>query len=250
MIRAVAGRELRSLFCSPLAWAILATTALIVGVLYLYLIDLFIQRQGATTGAGDVYGVTDWVIVPSLNLVGFIGLFVIPLITMRLVAEERRNGTLSLLLSAPVPIARIILGKFIAALAFAALLALIPAAMGLTLIGATSPDYGQWLAALLGTVLLLAAFIAVGLLASCLTDSPVLAAVIAYAALLLLWIIHLAAQGDGQTAQILNWLSPIEHQGRFQRGLVDTGDITYYLLITGLFLLLSIRRLDAERLQA
>lgn len=241
-------RELRSMFLSPTAWGILAAVSLIVGVLYVYFINLFIQRRAGEVE--ELYGVTDWVIAPSFNVVAFTGLFVMPLITMRLISEERRNGTLSLLLSAPVSAGRIVLEKFVAAFIFAVLLTLIPAMMGLTLVGATTPDYGQFLAALLGTVLLLAAFVAVGELVSTLTASPVLAATVSYGILLLLWILHVAATGGGEIAGVLKWLSLIEHQSRFQRGLVSTGDVIYYVLVTGLCLMLSIRRLDAERLQA
>lgn len=250
MILAIAGRELRSLFLSPLAWAVLAVSGVIVAVLFIYFIDLFVQRQSGVFGASGLYGVTDWVVAPSLGALGFVGLFVMPLITMRLISGERQGGTLTLLISSPVPVAHIVLGKFLAAAVFAVLLALIPVLMSLALIPGTSLDYGQFAAAFLGTVLMLLAFAAVGELVSSLTASPVLAAVITYGVLLLLWIIEIAARGGGQATALLKWLSILGHQNGFQRGLVNTADLAYYVLIIALFLLLGVRRMDAERLRS
>lgn len=251
MIFTVAARELRSLFLSPLAWVVLAVTGLIVGVLFVYFINVFVQSQAMTSGnAGSVYGVTDWVISPCLSVLGFIGLFVMPLITMRLVSEERHNGTLTLLLSSPVPVPQIVLGKFLAVCVFALLMTLLPVIMGLSLVGGTHLDYGQFAVASGGTLLMLMAFAAVGELVSTVAASPVLAAMITYGVLLLLWITQVVAQSGGGALAILKWTSILQHQETFQRGLVDSTDTAYYLLVIALFLLLSIRRLDAERLQA
>jgi ABC-2 type transport system permease protein len=123
-----------------------------------------------------------------------------------------------------------------------------PLLMALALSFGTELDFGQLFAGLLGLLLMLAAFTAIGLYISCLTQHPTVAAVITFGMLFMLWIINWASQAE--TGEALRWLSMVRHQESFYRGIIDSSDICYYLLIIVLFLLLGIRRLDAERLQA
>jgi ABC-2 type transport system permease protein len=248
MIRAIAGRELKSLFLSPLAWTILAVLQGITAWIFLIQLDRFLSLQPQLAHMEGAPGATDIIVVPLFNLLGILLLMVIPLLTMRLISEEHRNRTLPLLLSSPLAASSIVLGKFLAILAFAAMITACVVLMGLSLYAGTQPDLGELASAACGMVLLAAAFSAIGLYISCLTRQPGIAAVATFGALFMLWIVHWAGQTGESANEILAWLSIIKHQQSFQSGLLNSRDIGYYLIVTLFFLLLSIRRRDAERL--
>ena len=249
MIRAIAGRELKSLFLSPLAWIILAAVTGIAAWIFLIQLDQFLNLQSQLARKDSPPGATDIVIVPLFNLLGILLLMVMPLLTMRLISEERRNGTLPLLLCSPLDAGSIVLGKFLAMLAFSGLIASSAVLMGLSLCAGTRPDLGQIASAACGLVLLASAFSAIGLYISSLTRQPGIAAVATFGVLFMLWIVHWAGQTGESGREILSWLSITRHQQSFQLGLLNSGDIAYYLIVTSLFLLLGIRRLETERLQ-
>lgn len=246
----IAGRELRVLFLSPLAWSILGVVQGILAWVYLIQLDNFITLQPRLSVLEGAPGVTDMIIMPLFSLLGIMLLLIMPLITMRLISEERRGKTLTLFLSSPVSVAEIIIGKYLAVLGFIGIMLVLLLLMALAMALGTQLDYGQIAAGLLGLLLMLAAFAAIGLYISCLTQYPTVAAVITFGVLFMLWIVNWATQTGAETDEALRWLSIVQHQESFYRGLIDTTDIFYYLLIIGLFLLLSIRRLDAERLQS
>lgn len=248
MIRVIAGRELKSLFLSPLAWTILAVLQGISAWIFLIQLDGFLNLQPQLTHMEGAPGATDIVVIPLFNLLSILLLMVIPLLTMRLISEEHRNKTLPLLLSSPLAGSSIVLGKFFAVLAFAGMIVALAVLMGLSLYAGTQPDPGQIATAACGQLLMSAAFIAIGLYISCLTRQPGIAAVATFGALFMLWIVHWTGQTGENANEILSWLSIITHQASFQRGLLNSQDIAYYLIMTIFFLLLSIRRLDAERL--
>jgi ABC-2 type transport system permease protein len=249
MIRVIAGRELKSLFLSPLAWTILAVLQGITAWIFLIQLDRFLSLQPQLAHVEGAPGATDIIVVPLFNLLGILLLMVMPLLTMRLISEEHRNKTLPLLLSSPLAAGSIVCGKFLAILAFAGMITLSVVLMGFSLYAGTRPDLGQLATAACGLLLLAAAFSAIGLYISCLTRQPGIAAVATFGALFMLWIVHWAGQTGENANEILAWLSIIKHQQSFQSGLLHSRDIGYYLIVTVFFLLLSIRRLDAERLQ-
>jgi len=246
----VAGRELRSLFLSPLAWTVLAVALVILGYLFLVQVDTFVRLQPRLSGAPGAPGVTALVVAPLLQTAGVVLMLLVPLMTMRLVAEERRNGTLALLLSAPVSMTEIVLGKYVAVLAFFGCLLGLLALLMLSLLAGGTLDFGLLAAALLGLALLVASFAAAGLFLSTLTAQPVVAAVSTFGLLLLLWVIDWAGgTGEGAGAQALSYLSLLTHFDPLLEGVVDTRDVAYYVLFIAAFLGLSIRRLDGDRLQ-
>ncbi|HEX5055149.1 MAG TPA: ABC transporter permease [Gammaproteobacteria bacterium] len=249
MIGAIAGRELKSLFLSPLAWIILAAVTGITAWIFLIQLDQFLNLQAQLARRESPPGATDIVVVPLFNLLGILLLMVLPLLTMRLISEERRNGTLPLLLSSPLGAGSIVLGKFLAMLAFSALVTASAVLMGLSLYAGTRPDLGQITSAACGLLLLASAFSAIGLYISSLTRQPGIAAVATFGVLFMLWIVHWAGQTGESGQEILAWLSITRHQQSFQLGLLNSGDIAYYLIVTLLFLLFGIRRLEMERLQ-
>ena len=248
MIFTIALRELKSLFLSPLAWAILAVVQLIMAYLFLSQLDTFMLLQPRLAGIEGAPGVTDIVVAPLLQTVGFLLLLVAPAITMRVFSDEKRNRTLSLLLSAPVSMSEIVLGKFLGVTMFFMLLLLMLAAMPLSLYAGTSLDAGKLAAGLLGLALLLASFAAVGVFMSALTEQPVIAAISSFGLLLLLWIIDWSGGGREEVTGLLHYLSLQTHLQSFLKGLFSSADLVYYLLLIATFLLLTIRRMDQQRL--
>jgi ABC-2 type transport system permease protein len=248
MIFTIAARELRSLFLSPLAWAVLAVVQFILAYLFLSQVDNYLvwqPRLAAVEGAG---GVTDLIIAPVLADAAVVLLLVAPLLTMRTLSEERRNRTLSLLLSAPVSMTEIVIGKYVGVLSFFLILLALLALMPLSLLAGTELDLGKLAAGLMGLGLLLAAFVATGLFMSALTEQPALAAISTFGLLLLLWIIDWAGNSGHQASGLFAYLSMLRHYEMLLKGLVNSTDVSYYLLVIVLFLVLSIRRLDADRL--
>jgi ABC-2 type transport system permease protein len=248
MIFTIAARELRSLFLSPLAWSVLAVVQFILAYLFLAQVDNFMTLQPQLAGLEGAPGVTDLVAAPLFGDAAIVLLLVVPLITMRILSEERRNGTLSLLFSAPVSMTEIVLGKYLGVLGFFFILLAMLLLMPLSLLAGTPLDLGKLAAGVLGLALLLAAFSAAGLYMSSLTQQPTVAAISTFGLLLLLWIIDWAGKGGTEVSGLLQYLSLLRHYESLLRGLVHSSDILYYLLFVVTFLGLSIRRLDADRL--
>jgi ABC-2 type transport system permease protein len=247
MILTIAAKELRALFSSPLAWVVLAVVQLIVGYVFLVGIDRFLQLQPQLAQLPNPPGVTEIVVAPVFGLAAVVMLMVVPLLSMRLFAEERRNQTLTFLLSAPVSITDIVLGKFAGLLSFLALSAGLIAVMALSLHLGGRIDLGLLGLNVLGLLLLDATFAAIGLYLSCLTSQPVIAAIAALAVLLALWLVGLGVTEPGHVTHII---SVLRHFESFARGLLDTGDVAYFVLVIAVFLWLAIRRLDRDRLAA
>ena len=200
MLLTIAGRELRSLFLSPLAWAILATVQFIIAYLFLSQVDAYLMLQPRLAAIEGAPGVADLVIAPLLGNAAIILLLITPMITMRVLIEERRNRTISLLFSAPVSMTEIILGKYLGVLGFFLVLLAMIALMPLSLLAGTELDLGKLAAGLLGLTLLLAAFSAIGLYMSAHTDQPTIAAISTFGLLLLLWIIDWAGNSEAQVS--------------------------------------------------
>ena len=249
MIFTLAARELRSLFLSPLAWVILAVITGLCAYFFLLYIDLYLQLQPRLAAVPNGPGITDIIVAPLYSTAATVLLLVTPLLTMRLISEERRGQTLSLLISAPVSMSEIILGKFLGVFSFVLILLALIAAMPLSLLAGGSLDIGLWASGLLGLILLLASFCSIGLYISTLTTQPTVAAIATFGVLLLLWILNLASTTGNGGGEVFAYLSLLSHYQPLLRGVFSSTDIIYYLLFIGSFLVLSVRRLDADRLQ-
>ena len=250
MILTLAKRELRSLFLSPLAWAILAIVQFILAYLFLSQLQEFLLIQPKLAAIDNAPGVSELVFAPLYGSAAFIMMLVTPLLTMRLISEERKNKSLSLLISAPVSMTEIVLGKYIGMLGFAAIMIISMTLMPLSLYVAGTLDGGLLFTMVLGISLLLAAFISLGLYMSSLTAQPTIAAMSTFGVLLLLWIIDWAGGKADETASgLLEYLSMLRHFEAFTKGVFNSSDFIYYILFISLFLILSIRRLDGDRLQ-
>jgi ABC-2 type transport system permease protein len=246
MALVIAGRELRTLFLSPLAWSILGVIQIILGYMFLAQLDYYVMLQARIAGMEDAPGVTDLIAVPLFGNAGVILLLVTPLLTMRLISEERRNRTLSLLFTAPVSMTEIILGKYLGVFAFLLIMVAMIGLMPLSLLVGGGLDMGKLAACIIALVLLLAGFAAVGLYMSALASQPTIAAVSTFGALLLLWIIDWTGNSAGG---VLEYLSLLRHYESLLKGLISTTDLIYFLLFTLTFLVLSVHRLDNDRLQ-
>jgi len=246
MIFTLAAKELKALFAAPLAWVVLAIVQLVLAWIFLSRLDSYLLLQPQLVQLAQPPGATEVVAAPLFGSAAVLLLMAVPLLSMRLIAEERHNQTMPLLLSAPLSMTDIVVGKFIGLMLFLAALIGLSALMALSLYTGTAPDLGLLAGNLLGLLLISACYAALGLYVSCLTSHPALAAVGALGALLGLWVINLAA---GSPESLLHWFSLLKHFESFNRGLIDTADIAFLVLFTVTFLALAIRRLDADRLR-
>jgi ABC-2 type transport system permease protein len=251
MILHIMRRELRAMFLSPLAWSILAVVQFILAYLFLTQLNEFIRFQPQLKSLEQAVGVTDVVISPLYGSASFILMLVVPLITMRVISEERRSKSLTLLFSAPISMTEIVLGKYLGVVAFLLIMIGMVSVMPISLMFAGPIDTGLFLSTLLGVTLLVAAFAAVGVYLSTLTVQPTVAAIGTFGILLLLWIIDWAGArvADENATGLLTYLSMLRHFESLAKGVFNSSDIAYYILFIGAFLTLSVRRLDADRLQ-
>lgn len=249
MAFAIAGREFRTLFLSPLAWSILGVIQVILGYMFLAQLDYYMMLQARIAGMPDAPGVTDLIVAPLFGNAGVILLLVTPLLTMRLISEERRNRTLSLLFTAPVSMTEIVLGKYLGVFSFLLLMVGMIVLMPLSLLVGGGLDFGKLVACALALTLLLGGFAALGLYISALAGQPTVAAVSTFGALLLLWIIDWTGNSAGKAGGVLEYLSLLRHYESLLKGLVSTTDLVYFLLFIATFLVLSVHRLDNDRLQ-
>lgn len=248
MIWVIARREVGAMFLAPMAWIILAVMQTILGYMFLANLDNFFLLQPQLMQLANTPGVTDIVITPLMQVAAIILLMVMPLMTMRSLAEEKRNRTLSLLISAPIGMSEIVLGKFLGLVLFIVILVSMLLLMPLSLYLGTSPDGGKLLSIYLGMLLLLSSFAAIGLYLSSLTENQTIAAISTFGVLLMLWIIDWLGSSVGNGQSVLAYLSILKHHQAMLEGVFKSSDIAYYLLLITGFLVLTIRQLDRERL--
>jgi len=255
MILTIAAKELKALFASPLAWMVLTAVQVIVGYAFLKRLDDFLQIQPQLVQLASPPGLTELVATPLFAMTAIVLLFAAPLLGMRSIAEERRNQTMVFLTSAPVSITQIVLGKFLGIAGFLALFVALVAAMPLALAPSASLDYGLIASLCAGLLLLAAGFAAVSLYVSSLTTYPMAAAFGAFATLLLMVLMGEAA-GDGLRARgwhlpaaLAQVFSPLKNFEPLGKGVIDTYAIACSLLLAIVFLVLTVRRLEALRLK-
>ena len=254
MILTIARKELIALFSSPLAWVVLTFVQIMVAYGFIKRIDDYLQIQSRLATLPNPPGITETVASPVYATLAIIFLFAIPLLAMRLIAEERRNQTLVLLMSAPVSMTEIALGKFAGLLAFLCLLIGLATLMPLSLLMGGRLDFGLLASMVLGVVLLAACFSAVSLFASSLTAHPFVASMIAFGLLLGMLLTGetaadgMRARGWTVPAELAQVLSPLKNFESFTKGMLDSYNLICMLLMVIVFLVLTIRRLDAARL--
>lgn len=255
MIFTIAGKELRGLFTSPLAWLVLTVIQVVLGYGFLKRLDDFLQVQAQLAQMASPPGITELVAAPTYATAAAMLLFAVPLLAMRMIAEERRNQTLTLLLSAPVSMSEIILGKFTGLMVFLLIIIVLVLAMPLLLATGTRLDFGLLAGLTLALLLLATSFSAVSLYASSLTAQPMAAALLGFGMLLAMLFMgetagdSLRARGWQVPAAFAQVFSPLKNFEPLGRGMIDSYAIVCSLLLTIAFLILAIRRLDGRRLR-
>ena len=244
-------KEMRLYFTSPVAWVVMTIFLFIAGYFFYSIFAFYTlasMQSAMNPQAGRDLNVTDSVLRPLFSNMSVILLLLMPLITMRLFAEERRSGTIELLLTYPVRDGAVLVAKYLAALALYAIM------LGLTLLYPgiivyfTRLEWGPLLTGYLGLFLMGATFLGVGIFASSLTENQIVASITTFGVLLFLWVIGWSAEYvGGSWGRVLSHLSLLDHFDTFARGVLDTKDVIYYVNATILALFLTLRSLEARR---
>lgn len=225
-------KELRGYFVSPIAYVVTAGFLVLCGVFFAVI--LFFAREASLR-----------YLFSNMNV---LLLLIAPLLTMRLLSEEHKSGTIELLLTAPVRDYEVVIGKYLAAVLLLAVMLGLTFSYPLVLMAFGEPDWGPILSGYLGIALLGAAFLSIGLLTSSLTQNQIVAAVLSFAALLLLWISGALADFFGpEIGGVVRYLGVMEHFDDFTKGVVDLKNVIYYLSIMAASLFLTVRVLEARR---
>lgn len=246
-------RELYSYFVSPIAWVLLAIFALLSGFFTYIITGYFVQASMSSQmqGQSAPMNLNEQVITPLFSNVAVIGLFLIPLITMRLFAEEKRQGTIELLVTSPVHDLEIVIGKWLSAVIMYGTLLLILLIDYSFLFIYGQPDWKPVVTGFLGVLLEGACLLALGTFISTTTKNQIIAGAVGFALALLLWILNWTTSfGNTPTVQVLGYLSILSHLDSFTRGVLDTKDIVYYLSMIFLGLFLTTRSLESLRWRA
>ena len=247
---AIAEREIKAYFASPIAYVVIGFFALLYGYFFYALLSFFEQQsmQMGMGQPGQAMNINQMLIGPVLMNATVILLFVFPLITMRTYAEEKRSGTIELLLTSPLTDLQIILGKFIGAmLLYAAMLAVTLIHVGLLFLYG-DPEWKPIVTGYLGLLLMGGCFLSVDLLISSLTKNQIVAGMITFAVFLMLWVINWIGSFVGPTAQaVLAHLSITEHFDDFAKGIIDTKHLVYYAGFMAFGLFLTMKSVDSER---
>lgn len=252
-IFAIAQKELRSYFVSPIAYVVVGLFAVLFGYFYVASLQILVRFSAQSGMFGGMGGpqsinINEFMIRPLLSNTAIILLFFLPFLTARAYAEEKRSGTIELLLTSPLSDIQIILGKFLGVFAlFLLMLSVTAVHMGI-LFWYGEPEFGPLLSGYLGLVLMGGSFISVGLLVSSTTSNQVVAGVVTFSILLLFWVLSWMADSSGPTTQtVLSYLSILEHFDDFSKGVIDTAHVTYYLSFITFGLFLTAKSVDSER---
>ena len=245
-VLAIARKELSAYFASPIAYVVVGFFALMFGFFY-YSLLLYFDRQ-SLQAAGQAVNVNEQFLRPVFLNATVIFLFVLPLVTMRTYSEEKRSGTIELLLTAPLTDLQIILGKFLGAMGlYSAMLAVTLVHVGLLFVFG-NPEWRPVVTTYLGLLLMGGCFISLGLLISSLTKNQIVAGMITFGVFLMLWVINWIASFMGPTTQqVLNYLSITDHLDDFTKGILDTKHLVYYVSFITFGLFLTARSVDTER---
>ncbi|MCK4336304.1 MAG: ABC transporter permease subunit [Candidatus Aminicenantes bacterium] len=235
-------KEIKTYFMSPIAYVVIAVFLVLVGFFFHSLITWFNSQAIQLARNPNYYqqlNINQMVYTPLFHNISIILLLVIPLLTMRLLAEEKKIKTDELLYTSPISINQIILGKYFASLIVLAVMLLLTGIYSLFTFSYGNPELIPLLCGYLGLFLMGMAFMAIGLFYSSITENQIVAAVLTFGTLLLFWILNWAAfSASGLWKDVLNYLSFFQHFNDMTRGILDTTDIVYYLSFSffGLFL--------------
>ena len=247
---AIAGKELKSYFATPIAFVIITFFSLIYGWFFTAIL-FFVNQQSARLGAaggGPPINLDQQLFGPLFQNVMVILLFILPLITMRTYSEEKRSGTMELLLTSPITDLQIVVGKFIGAMGLVAAMLVMTLPHVLILFWFADPEWRPIVTSYLGFFLMAGCFVAVGLFISSLTRNQIIAAMATFGVFLMLWVIDWMGTFMGPNGQaVFQYLSITGHFEDFTRGVLDTKHLVYYtsFILFGLFL--TMRSVETER---
>ena len=250
-ILAIAHKELKGYFASPVAYIVIGFSAILFGWFFINLLYYF-DRTQMQAGSGfqgpQTVNVNEIMISPLFLNVSVILLFTLPLITMRTYAEEKRSGTIELLLTSPLTDLQIVIGKFLGGMVlYIAMLAVTLVHMAF-LFAYGNPEWRPIATGYLGLLLMGGCFLSLGLFVSSLTRNQIIAGMVTFAVFLMFWVINWIATFMGPTSQaVLNYLSITEHLNDFARGVIDTKHLVYYCSFIAFSLFLTVRAVDSER---
>jgi ABC-2 type transport system permease protein len=250
-ILAIAQRELKSYFASPIAYVVIGLFVALYGYFYIVMLDYFMRmslQMNQFGGGPQAANVNEMLVRPLMQNVLILFLFMLPGVTMRTFAEEKKSGTIELLLTSPLTDMQIVLGKFLGAMGlFAVMLAVTLVHMGILFLYGT-PEWKPIATAYLGLFLFGGCFISVGLFVSSLTKNQIIAGIATFAVFLMLWVINWIGSFSGPTVSALtSYLSVVEHADDFWKGVIDTTHLIYYLSFITLGLFLTAKSVDTER---
>jgi ABC-2 type transport system permease protein len=254
----MARKELSSYFRSPIAYIVLGGFA--VTFAYFFYFESLVPFMMATfsapqyaqmTGQMPHLNVNEMVIRPLMYLIGIVCLFLVPMITMRLFAEEKKTGTIELLMTSPLTDLQIVLGKFLAALLLYAAMLGLTALYMLVFILFGNPDWRPMLTGYVGLFLLGGCYLSLGMFLSTFTRNQLVAGSLTFLLLLLLWVVgSSSAYSPSIGGQVANYLSLTNHMENFSKGVLDLKDTVYYLSVIGVSLFLTLRSLESVRWRA
>jgi ABC-2 type transport system permease protein len=250
-VLAIAKRELFGFFAGPVGWLCLVGFSLISGLFFALMTSEFsVMATQATFNPymADKVDLNQWLIQPFFANTAILLLMLAPAVTMRLIAEDRKRGSLELLLASPISSEQIVLGKYMGALGFITAMLLMTVPFIGLLYWLDSPDTGLVLSCYAATWLMAAAFVAVGLLTSAMTENQIVALVIGFGLLLVLWLMSTAdSMIDGAAGELLVGISILPHIEQLMKGLLHSKDLVYFVTFIGFFLFATARRVEAYR---
>ena len=251
-VGAIVQKEWRHYFGSPIAYITLFVWLALFGLFYTIALQVFVAASANPMGGGRL-SLNDWVVGATLQSMAVVTLFVVPLLTMRLFAEEKRQGTIELLATAPLTSLQIILGKFFGALGLYALMLLLGLVNVLPLwfVAGSPPEWRPVASSLLALLLLGGTLIAVGGFLSSLTRNQIVAGALTFGVALAFWILSWLDDPTGGTAtKVLAYLGLLGHTEDLMKGVIDLKHLVYYLTFTVFGLFLTHQSLEAQRWRA
>lgn len=246
MIKHIFQRELTALFRTPFAWVVLAMSSALIAYQFLSQIELYLALSNKLKTLDNPPGVSQLIVLPTLNFCALLIIFLVPIVTMQSIAGERRDSTLQLIASSPVNLMSFVLGKFLGFSSLFVLLWIVTATMIFSLSWGTNLDLGLCASAFLGVSLFTAMALSIGLFMSSLFNQPAAAGAASLGALLFVWFCDWVGKTGGQ-ANAFSHLAAANHFDKIASGLFDTFDLAYFLIATALGLLLTNWRLHNER---
>lgn len=246
MILTLARKELRSLFATPMGWLVLAIFQAITGTYYSLSFNQYFEIMHSAHWQVQRIGITQFMAEGVFGVAAVMMLFVVPLVSMKLISEERKNQTMALLMSAPLSMSELVLGKLLAIVSYLSLLILSMLLMIALMLPWAEIDLPYLFTHALGLWLLMVASSALGLYFSSLTANPILAAFCSLAALATCLLLDKFFTDDSQS--VFHDLSLMQHYRQFAQGMLNSYDLLFFVLFAVFFVMLSIRRLHADRL--